>query len=76
MTMKSSFNEDECNVFLSTNITFTKLNIQIFRDFLHKHTKQIIPNEPTLRKTISINARQKLLLKLEITSETKMYGCQ
>ncbi|KAL4132751.1 hypothetical protein QTP88_009852 [Uroleucon formosanum] len=50
MSMKSSFNEELCNVFLSANIPLTKLNIPIFRDFLHKHTKQIIPDESTLRK--------------------------
>jgi len=50
MPMKSSFNEELCIVFLSANIPLTKLNIPIFRDFLHKHTKQIIPDESTLRK--------------------------
>lgn len=50
MSMKSSFNEELCNVFLSANIPLTKLNIPIVRNFLHKHTKQIIPDESTLRK--------------------------
>ncbi|XP_025408739.1 uncharacterized protein LOC112682378 [Sipha flava] len=50
MSMKSSFNEELCNVFLSTNIPLTKLNIPTFRDFLHKHTKQIFTDESTLRK--------------------------
>lgn len=50
MTTKSEFNEELCGVFLTCNIPLSKLNILTFKHFLEKHTKQIIPDESTLRK--------------------------
>lgn len=62
--MKSSFNEELCNVFLSANIPLTKLNIPIVRNFLHKHTKQIIPDESTLRKNYIDQCYTNTLIKI------------
>lgn len=50
MITKSEFNEELCGVFLVCNIPLSKLNIPTFKHFLEKHTKQIIPDELTLRK--------------------------
>jgi hypothetical protein len=62
--MKSSFDEELCNVFLSANIPLTKLNIPIFRNFLHKHTKQIIPDESMLRKNYIDQCYKNTIIKI------------
>lgn len=49
-SQQPTFNQDLCNAFLSSNIPLFKLNNPIFRNFMEKYTKQIIPDESTLRK--------------------------
>ncbi|KAJ4430665.1 hypothetical protein ANN_19255 [Periplaneta americana] len=46
----SLFYEELCQAFVSANISFQKLNNNVFRDFLQKYTGQSIPDESTIRK--------------------------
>ena len=47
---KSPFNKELCDVLVSANIPFEKLNNTKFRHFLEKYTGHVIPDESTLRK--------------------------
>ncbi|KAF0748801.1 CGG triplet repeat-binding protein 1 [Aphis craccivora] len=50
LNIRNQQEKPKSQVLLTANIPLTKLNIPIVRNFLHKHTKQIIPDESTLRK--------------------------
>ena len=49
---------------MSANIPLTKLNIPIFHDFLNKHTKQIFPEESTLRKNYIYQCYKNTIIKI------------
>jgi len=66
-----SFNEELCRSLVVANISWNKLQVPLFQEFLEKYTGRHIPDESTLRRNYRSNhVTFRRYRKLENWSET------